>query len=250
MEVEFDQHYLKNESVLRLSIESSDITNDDIILEIGPGTGILTRKILDENPKKLIAVELDIKHREELDKIESETLELFFGNALDMFDSLNFNKIIANIPYAITENLYSKIIDREIPFVVLLHGMDFYKNIVERETRWKYIVPAFYDITLLEVVDGDAFIPPTKVKSSLVKLELKKEHSKFDIFMQMFFYKRHRSLQNALVYSLVDSLGISKKEASSMIKDFEFPPLLMQQKVTQLKNRYFMYVINQIKGVF
>jgi 16S rRNA (adenine1518-N6/adenine1519-N6)-dimethyltransferase len=250
MEVEFDQHYLEDEFILTLSIESSNITPEDSILEIGPGAGVLTRKILQSNPKKLIGVELDEKHKGELEKIDSENFELIFGNALDVFDSLSFNKIIANIPYSITENLYSKILDREIPTVVLLHGIDFYKNIAERETRWKYIVPAFYDITLLKEVDGTSFNPPTKVKSALIKLELKKEHSKFDIFMQMFFYKRHRSLQNALVYSLVDSLKISKKEASSMIKDFEFPSLLMQQKVTQVKNRYFMYVINEIKSIF
>ena len=250
MDVIFDQHYLKDETVLDLSIESSNIDKNDIILEIGPGKGILTKKILDKNPKKLISVEIDKNHKVILDTIESNTLEIIYDNALEVFDKLEFNKIIANIPYTITEKLYSKIIDKKVPFIILMHGIDFYKNITQRDTRWKYFVPAFYDLTLLDTVLGDSFEPPTKVQSTLIKLELKKKYSKFELFIQMIFLKRHRSLKNTLIYSLVDSLSISKKEAKSMIQDFELSPLLLEQKVTQIKNQDFVEIIEKIKNIF
>lgn len=131
-----------------------------------------------------------------------------------------------------------------------MHGIDFYKNITQRDTRWKYFVPAFYDLTLLDTVLGDSFEPPTKVQSTLIKLELKKEYSKFELFIQMIFLKRHRSLKNTLIYSLVDSLSISKKEAKSMIQDFELSPLLLEQKVTQIKNQDFVEIIEKIKNIF
>ncbi len=250
MDVEFDQHYLKDNSILNLSIEASNISSEDIILEIGPGKGFLTKKILKENPKKLIAIEIDSKHKQELEQLPQERLELHYVNALTIFDELEFNKIIANIPYAITEQLYSKILERKVPTVTLLHGIDFYKNIIERETRWKYFIPAFYTIQLIQEVPGNSFDPPTKVKSVLVKIELKKQYSSFDKFVQMIFLKRHRVLNNALIFSLVDSLNISKKEAKSMLNDFKFSELLLNQKVTQIKNEDFVDIILRIKNCF
>ncbi len=246
MEVEFDQHYLENKEVLKKIISSSNISHEDIILEIGPGNGILTREILNKNPNKLISIEIDEKHKGELNKIKSSNFEFIFGNGLDLFSQLKFNKIIANIPYAITENLYSQILDNKIPEVILLHGIDFYKNIVQRQTRWNYFVNSMYDIELIDEVDGNSFNPPTKVKSCVVKLSLKENKSKFDIFIELLFSKRFRSLKNALIFSLVDSLDISKKEAKELISVFS----LKEVKLNQLSNLELVNIIEELKKKF
>ncbi len=250
MEVEFDQHYLKDNSVITKAIENSFISDKDIILEIGPGEGILTREILKKNPKKLIAIEIDEKHKSHLDNLSQENLEIHFGNALDILPSLHCDKIIANIPYGITEKLYSIILEKKIPLVTLLHGIDFYKNIIQRDTRWKYFVSSLYTVELLEEVPGTSFNPPTKVTSALVTLTIKEDFSAFDIFIQNLFQKRYRSLSNALLFSLVDTLKLSKKEAKAMIKDYDFSPLLLEQKVTQIKNQDVVSIIEQVRSIF
>ena len=140
MKVEFDQHYLEDNSVITKAIENSFISDKDIILEIGPGEGVLTKEILKKNPNKLIVIEIDEKHKSHLENLSQENLEIHFANALDILHSLHCDKIIANIPYGITEKLYSIILEKKISLVTLLHGIDFYKNIIQRDTRWKYFI--------------------------------------------------------------------------------------------------------------
>ncbi|MEC8220684.1 MAG: rRNA adenine N-6-methyltransferase family protein [Nanoarchaeota archaeon] len=250
MKVEFDQHYLEDNSVITKAIENSFISDKDIILEIGPGEGVLTKEILKKNPNKLIVIEIDEKHKSHLENLSQENLEIHFANALDILHSLHCDKIIANIPYGITEKLYSIILEKKISLVTLLHGIDFYKNIIQRDTRWKYFVSSLYSIELLEEVPGTSFNPPTKVTSALVTLTIKEEFSAFDIFIQNLFQKRARTLGNALLFSLVDTLKLSKKEAKAMIKDFDFSPLLLDQKVTQIKNQDIVSIIEQVRSIF
>ena len=54
MDVKYDQHFLINDDILDKTIENSSINSDDVILEIGPGKGYLTKKILEKNLKKSI----------------------------------------------------------------------------------------------------------------------------------------------------------------------------------------------------
>ena len=69
------QNFLNNEKILNFIVNSGDINNDDIILEIGPGTGNLTEKIIQKKPAKFIVVEKDKKLSEELsDKFDKNIL--------------------------------------------------------------------------------------------------------------------------------------------------------------------------------
>ena len=145
MNVKYDQHFLIDEDILNLIVECSDIKCDDIVFEIGCGKGELSREILSKKPQKFICVECD----KNLDpKISDDNFELIYGDGLDEIDRYKFNKLIANIPYSITEPLYKKILDLKIAFVIMLCGFDFYKNLNCRDTKWKYFVNAFYDVKI------------------------------------------------------------------------------------------------------
>ncbi len=246
MEVKYDQHFLEDEITLNNIINASNITQDDIILEIGPGKGALTRKILQKNPKKLICVELDISFQNNLELIKEKhsNLEIIFGNALNSIDTFSFNKIIANIPYSITEPLYKKLIENKVEFAVLLHGKTFYDTVIRRESKWHYIIPAFYNLEEIEIVEGNKFTPLAKTKSSVVKLEYKQNPSKFDLFLQELFYKHDRSSKNAIIFALVDSMKISKTQAKQLIKDIE----ISQIKLENISNDDFVRIIQQLKS--
>ena len=172
--------------------------------------------------------------------------KLIFGNGLEEVGKIQFTKLIANIPYAITEPLYVKILNLEVPFVILLHGIDFYRNIVERETKWKYFVNSIYNVELIEEVNGSSFSPPTKVKSALVKLSLKLKRSQKEDFYFNLWNKKDRSLNNAILFSLVDTFNITKKEAKEKLLGFDIPEL----KLLNLSNQEFNILNEKLLDLF
>src|SRR3989344_9052825 len=106
MATKFDQHFLEDKHMLSKIIISSRLKKNETVLEIGPGNGVLTKKIL-EKAGNVIAVEIDEKFKKDLSKLDG--LELHFGNILQIIDSLKFDKVVANIPYSISEPLFKKL---------------------------------------------------------------------------------------------------------------------------------------------
>lgn len=248
MQVKYDQHFLINEEILNIIINNSQINSEDIILEIGPGKGILTKKLLKENPKKLIAIELDKEFEKELEELEKENFifHLEIGNALEKLDKFEYNKIIANIPYSITEPLYKNLIKEKVNFSILLHGIDFYKNIIQRNTKWKYYIPSFFNIKLIKEIPGNNFNPPTKVNSVLLKLEYKKEITKKEEFFQNLYSKETRTLKNAFIFSLVDTLKKPKTETKQFLETLNIPENKINTLLSQIDNDTFCLISEEI----
>lgn len=251
MEVEFDQHFMDDEEILNLIIDSSKINYKDIIFEIGPGLGSLTRKILQKRPLKLISVEKDSKLEQEFEITlkENNNFELIISDGIKELDNHIFTKLIANIPYSITEPLYSKILDLKLNNCILLHGRDFAKNIIIRETKWNYFINSFYNVEEISEIEGNKFNPPTKVKSSLIRLKLKNNLSNIDIFYQTLWNKRKRSTYNSLIYSLVDSCSLSKTEAKLKLKNFNISISILNKKLENLSNMEFNKIVEFINSI-
>ena len=108
------QNFLKSKRVLQKIIETADLSSSDFVLEIGPGKGALTEKLLETN-SKVIAIEKDKRAIEFLndkfeDQINSDDLKIISADILD-FDTKelpNNYKLIANIPYYITGEILEK----------------------------------------------------------------------------------------------------------------------------------------------
>lgn len=254
MDVKFDQHFLKEEEFLDLIVESAEIGSEDVVFEIGPGEGDLSKKILKAGCLKLVACEKDRGLFSFLDRTAKDwnNFEFVFGNGLEIFESVKFDKLVANIPYAITEPLFGRILDSDLEFAVLLFGMDFYRNICERDSRWNLFVNAFFDVDLVCEVGGENFCPPTKVKSAVVRFvrKLDSDLSERDKFFQSLWKKRSRSLKNALVFSLVDCFGLSKKDALSRVSDLKGDLIsedIWSLKVDLVSNKNLFAVYEKLK---
>ena len=106
----FGQHWLVNKKILELIIEEADLNKNDFILEIGPGKGSLTSKLLDSSIRKLHAIELD-KDLIDYLKIKfknNKNFSLQQGDILSTnLDSINnkITKVVANIPYTLQANI-------------------------------------------------------------------------------------------------------------------------------------------------
>jgi len=114
----FGQHWLKDEDVLRKIINAADIQSQDRVLEIGPGRGALTEKLLNSRAALIHAIELDFDLINGLRKRFSDQprFTLKQGDVLSVSlsppDGRQVNKIVANIPYNITAPLLDRLLGR------------------------------------------------------------------------------------------------------------------------------------------
>ena len=122
------QHFLNNEEVLDETMALADISEDDHVIEIGPGPGVLTERLL-ETGCKLTAIEIDSGACEFL-RDNFPKLELIEGDALTE-KWPKANKVIANIPYQISSPLIDVITrTQSIDYVVILVQEEFAERLV------------------------------------------------------------------------------------------------------------------------
>ena len=119
----FGQHWLRSDDILNQIVRAGALTEGDQVLEIGPGQGVLTQRMFDMSPAKVLAVEIDRDLCLQLSEqfiayvadgrfrlIESDFLKLDFDQALVDFELSRPNKVVANIPYYITAPILEKLL--------------------------------------------------------------------------------------------------------------------------------------------
>ena len=178
------QNFLKSELALRKIIEAGEIKSDDIILEIGPGKGVLTEKLL-EKAGLIIAVEKDhalfefLKTKFEK-KIAEKKLILLNNDILEFKTSAyglkpSAYKIIANIPYNITGAILKKFLTEENQptLMVLMVQHEVAKRIVARDGKESILsisVKAYGEPKLIMKVAARYFSPAPKVDSAIIAI--------------------------------------------------------------------------------
>lgn len=173
------QNFLKSKEALRKMCEAGEISNEDVVLEIGPGKGALTEKLL-EKAKKVIAVEKDrdlIKILEEKFKQEIENKKLVLINE----DILTFEikkekyKVIANIPYNITGAIFKKFLScsDQPERMVLLIQKEVAERIMARDGKESILslsVKAYGTPKYIIKVGKKFFSPAPKVDSAIIAI--------------------------------------------------------------------------------
>lgn len=162
-------------------IEKSALRTTDVVLEIGPGTGNMTVKILDK-AKKVIACEIDARLVAELQKRVQGTplqskLQILVGDALKT-ELPFFDICIANVPYQISSPLVFKLLLHRPSFrcAVLMFQREFAQRLVAKPgdklyCRLSINTQLLARVDLLMKVGKNNFRPPPKVESSVVRIE-------------------------------------------------------------------------------
>lgn len=175
------QHLLKNPLVTAAMIEKAGIKATDTVLEIGPGTGNLTLKLL-ECCKKVVAVEHDPRMVVELQKRVSSTaiahkLQLIHSDVLKL-DLPFFNLCVANIPYQISSPLVFKLLSHPSRFrcAILMVQREFAQRLCAKPGdpmygRLSVNAQLLSKVDHIMKVSKNSFRPPPKVDSSVVRLE-------------------------------------------------------------------------------
>ena len=237
----FGQHWLVNDQILDKIIETSELNSKDFILEIGPGKGALTSKILKSNINRLHAVELDrdlINHlKNKFEKYEKFSIQEGDILNVDLTPMKNkITKVIANIPYNITGPILDLFIGKlgnktvkEYDKIIFLMQKEVVDRIVAEKgssnigalsTRIKLIS----EVTKICDVQPSAFDPPPKVISSLVVFKPLSTNKRVDTniekyidkLLKLAFNSRRKKLKNTL-NSLLTKEEINQLELSSNI---------------------------------
>ena len=197
------QHFLNNEEVLDETMKLADISEDDHVIEIGPGPGVLTERLL-ETGCNLTAIEIDSGACEFL-RDNFPELELIEGDALTE-KWPKANKVIANIPYQISSPLIDVITrTQSIDYVVILVQEEFAERLV---VEWEsdrgslgMCTMLDWDCTFEMRVGPHCFTPSPQVHSRLVtmtRIESPKNSKLAKLLIRQAFSQRRKKLRNTL----------------------------------------------------
>ncbi len=209
------QHFLRDENIA-FDIANSIDKDCKNILEIGPGTGVLTKHLLKKPDLNLYVVEIDTEsvhylniHYPELNgKIISDDFLRY--PVEQIFNNENFT-IIGNFPYNISSQILFRVLDyyQQIPEVVGMFQKEVAQRAAAKEGSKVYgvlsvLVQAFYDVEYLFDVSEQCFNPPPKVKSGVIRLTPRKkalelaDEKKFFLLVKTAFNQRRKTLRNAV----------------------------------------------------
>lgn len=178
------QHFLTDKNILEKIVRAGEITSDDLVLEIGPGEGALTKSLL-ETGAKIIAIEKDnelipVLEERFAEEIVTGKFSLLHSDVLDskefledLFQNKNY-KVVANIPYYITRKIVRFLFSlKTLPeTIVLLVQNEVAERVVsDKESLLSLSVKAFGTPRYRGKVKAGSFSPPPKVDSAILSIE-------------------------------------------------------------------------------
>lgn len=242
------QNFLIDDEVVSKIVENANITNEDLVIEIGPGLGTLTNELL-KKAKKVIVVELD----ERMIKILQDRFSLYENIEIINKDILKVNlndlilkekqemgiksaKVVANLPYYITTPIIMKLLEEksDIETITVMVQKEVADRLCETpggklSGAITYSIYYYAESEKVLKVPNTSFIPAPEVDSEVIKLKIRKEppiqvkdEEKLFKIIKYAFMQRRKTLINALsqcdifknkeeIKNILESLGISEK---------------------------------------
>lgn len=249
------QNFLINEEVIKKIIESSEISNEDLVIEIGPGLGTLTKFLL-EKAKKVICIELDPK----MIKILNDRFKLYDNLEIKNEDVLKVDlknlikkekeangvksvKLVANLPYYITTPIIMKLLEEELELesITVMIQKEVADRLIsipgDKNTGAITYTVYYYSLgkKIIEV-QNNSFIPEPEVTSEVIKLsirnkvpvDVKNKEVMFKIIKNAFMQRR-KTLLNSLKNS---NIFDSKDEGIKILKEIGLEENVRPEKLT------------------
>lgn len=249
------QNFLNNEEILVKIASAIDTTEDDLIIEVGPGQGALTKYLVKKN-SNLICYEIDERIKKYLDKFENDKTRIIFADFLEVdfeseINNISFNKLyfIANIPYYITTPIIEKIVDSKVNVdsMVLMVQKEVALRLAAKPNSKNYgsltvYLNYFYDIEYLFEVGRKNFDPAPNVDSAVVKFVRKENpmlaHNE-EIFFRLIkdaFRLKRKNLRNNLSNYNLDII-------SNVLQKYD---LNLQSRAEQVPVNVFIEISNEL----
>ena len=246
------QNFLKDGEVLGRIIKAANLSNEDVVVEVGPGEGALT-ELLAGVCKKVIAIELDDRLIDPLHTkfVDNKNVKIIHDDILKLNlpalmekeladNNVSGYKVVANIPYYITAPIIRLFLETKIAPSVVMFMVQ--KEVAERIAAKKgemsilaVSVQYYAKAEFLFTVFKESFEPMPKVDSAIIKITRKKdlelkskdEIKKFFRIVKSGFSAKRKTLIN----NLSNSLGIDKKEIEDKLGLIGFSPSVRAQEL-------------------
>lgn len=241
------QHFLTDQNIARKIVESLGSETNQV-LEIGPGTGVLTKYLLKRTEIDLHVVEID---RESVEYLRNNFPELknilsedFLKTDIEKGFEGDFS-VIGNFPYNISSQIFFKILKvrKRVPEVVGMVQKEVAERIASKHGNKTYgilsvLLQTFYNIEYLFTVPEHVFLPPPKVKSAVIRLKrnniasLPCDEKLFTEIVKTAFNQRRKMLRNSLKNYGVELSGKYAEERPEQlsVEDFINLTLLIQNQ--------------------
>ena len=209
------QNFLKDDNILTKIADSIE-TDNDLIIEIGPGMGALTKKLINKN-SYVLAYEIDERTKDYLLPLENEKTKIIYKDFLETnikedIKDVKYNNIyvIANIPYYITTPIIEHIIESnvDVESMVLLVQKEVAERFSAKPKSKDYgsltvYLNYYFEIEKLFDVKSTCFSPVPKVDSAVIKFTKKDNNynidsKKFSEFIKECFSMKRKTLRNNL----------------------------------------------------
>ncbi len=220
------QHFLNDENIAKKIVDSLlEIDSKNSIIEVGPGTGVLTKYLLPEVKGSFFALDVDaesiafLKHNYHA-SADKFLLQDFLEMDLKTLVPGKFN-VVGNFPYNISSQIMFKVLQHrnDVDVVVGMFQKEVALRLAEKPGTKTYgilsvLLQAFYDIEYLFTVNENVFTPPPKVKSAVIRLQRNKRQSlgcNEELFVKVIkttFNQRRKTIRNSIrpLMNIDDSL--------------------------------------------
>ena len=255
------QHFLIDEEILPLITSAAELNNSDVVIEVGPGLGVLTRELA-RQAGRVIAVELDNK----LAAILKKTLSSLENVVIVNKDILQVDpqallpegteyKVVANLPYYITAPVLRHFFEASLKprTMIVMVQKEVAENIVAEPGKRSLLsisVQLYGKPRIVSHVPAQAFYPPPKIDSAILRIDLytqpavaaTDEKSFFNVVRAGFTASRKQ-----LVNSLGQGLALPKDESLSLLEEAGIAPQRRAGTLT-LEEWVKLWQVTQARG--
>ncbi len=248
------QNFLIDDKAIDAIVDSSKISKEDLVIEIGPGLGTLTKPLL-ESAGKVICIELDTRMIEILEDrfklydnfelINNDVLKVDLNKLIseNKHETIKHAKVVANLPYYITTPIIMKLLEErlDIESITVMIQKEVADRLVAKPGEVNtgaitYAINYYTKPSRIYEVDKTSFIPAPEVNSTIIKLDVLKtpsvkvenEELMFKIIKSAFMQKR-KTFLNSLTNS---NLFGNKDEIEKILQEFNIDLKIRGEKLT------------------
>ena len=249
----FGQNFLIDGRVLEKIIAAAEITEEDMVLEIGPGIGTMTQ-YLAEQARQVVAVEIDknlipileetLKDYKNITVINEDILKLNIGELAEKYNQGKPIKVVANLPYYITTPIIMGLFESNVPIANI--AVMVQKEVAERMQAGpgtkdygalSLAVQYYASPNIVANVPPNCFIPRPSVGSAVIRLtryekppvEVLDSRLMFDL-IRASFNQRRKTLQNSL--NNAQNLTFTKEQIANAILSLDLPASVRGEALT------------------
>lgn len=245
------QNFLIDKNIINKIAESINVNNDDLIIEIGPGSGALTQELVKKGCK-VICFEIDERLKDKLSLIKSDNLTIIFNDFL----TINLNDytkdykrlfFVGNLPYYITTAIINKIVSESNPYeITIMIQKEVADRFSAKPNSKEYgslsvFLQYNFDIIKICNVSKNCFEPVPKVDSTVLKLIKNKKYNvkneqKFYKLIKDSFKQKRKNLRNNLK-------SYDYEKINSILKTFDKD---LNKRAEQITIEEFVKISNEI----